>query len=262
MAAYRFLLLIVALLWLPLHAGGSSSGNSSSVMFAGYEWAVRENATPQGPGPNIFSRDNVRVDAQGRLLLSLRKVNATTQAASAAVVPETKASSQPAHNYTCAEVSLTRPLGYGTYSFEVAKDVHALGQGDPFIVLGMFLYKDDTHEIDIEVAQWGNPDPSAANGDFVVQPPTADTARYWRLSATRHAVFRFTYAASHVAFLVQDADTGAMLTQWNCTASSKIPSKHSDMLVHINLWLFRGTTLKLTQDVVTVPFSNFTFSPL
>lgn len=34
----------------------------------------------------------------------------------------------------------------------------------------MFLYKNDTRELDIELARWGNGSNGAPNGDFVNQP--------------------------------------------------------------------------------------------
>jgi len=58
-------------------------------------------------------------------------------------------------NWYCSEVTLNEEYGYGIYSWEIEGDVHSLGNSDPFVVLGLFLYKDDSHELDIEFARWG-----------------------------------------------------------------------------------------------------------
>lgn len=39
---------------------------------------------------------------------------------------------------------------------------------DPRVVVGLFNYLDDTHEIDVELSQWGNP--NIQNTQYVVQP--------------------------------------------------------------------------------------------
>jgi hypothetical protein len=71
--------------------------------------------------------------------------------------------------WTCAEVTLTRSLGYGTYSF-VVRDTSTL---EPAAVFGLFTWDyagaDQSHrEMDIEISRWG--DPASKNAQYVVQP--------------------------------------------------------------------------------------------
>jgi hypothetical protein len=71
--------------------------------------------------------------------------------------------------WSCAEVSLTRSLGYGTYKFEVEDSAHLR----PSAVLGMFTWDDAQstnfrNELDIELSRWG--DPNGKNAQYVVQP--------------------------------------------------------------------------------------------
>ena len=72
-------------------------------------------------------------------------------------------------SWTCAEVILTRSLGYGSYSF-VVRDVTHL---PPTVVLGLFTWDDVAgdqrfREMDVEISRWG--DPANANAQYVVQP--------------------------------------------------------------------------------------------
>ena len=77
--------------------------------------------------------------------------------------------SKRAGKWVCAEVSMTRTLGYGTYSF-VVRDT---AQMEPAAVFGMFTWDyagdDQSHrEMSIEITRWG--DPSSKNAQYVVQP--------------------------------------------------------------------------------------------
>ena len=69
----------------------------------------------------------------------------------------------------CAEVNLTRSLGFGTYQFVVHDTAHI----GPSAVVSMFTYDevsvdDSRRELDVELSRWGNP--AGKNAQFVVQP--------------------------------------------------------------------------------------------
>jgi hypothetical protein len=71
--------------------------------------------------------------------------------------------------WTCAEVSLTRSLGYGTYSITV-RDTSGL---EPALVFAMFTWdyaggNQNNREMDIEISRWG--DPMSKNAQYEVQP--------------------------------------------------------------------------------------------
>jgi hypothetical protein len=85
----------VALLVLTLT--GSSPGRADTIWFSGYEWNVRGEGFG-GPGPNFWKPNNVWVDDNGNLHLQVSYQNG---------------------HWTCAEVDLTQPLGFGTYQFQV-----------------------------------------------------------------------------------------------------------------------------------------------
>jgi len=218
-----------------------------TVDFAGYTWEVREGGG--GPGPNRWSADNVRVAADG---LHLRIAGAGGQ-------------------WTCAEVTLTQALGFGTYAFELA------GRPDRFdrnIVLGLFDYPtpdigpDGTNEIDIEFAQWGD----AGDGrrlNWTVYPPAlgpAPTHAQRAFALTGDAsTHRFDWTATGVKFASfdgwQDAGGLALLAKWNDAPAKPwrhIPQK--PLPVHMNLWLFKGQPPVDGQEVEVV-IRSFVFTP-
>jgi hypothetical protein len=121
-----------------------------TIRFSGYEWNVR--ASPSGKGGyNPHDPANAWVDTGGALHLRL--------------------TGEPG-NWTCAQVILTRSLGYGTYRLTV-RDIADL---DPAAVLAMYTLSDagaaaadrNPREWDVEISRWG--DPSSKNARYLVQP--------------------------------------------------------------------------------------------
>jgi len=121
---------------------------SKVVHFSGYDWNVRAAGSDRGGKPNNYDPANVWTDDKGYLHLRMGQGN---------------------NGWSCAEVSLSRSLGYGSYTF-VVRDTGHLG---PSAVLGMYTsdeFRADNvrSELDIEVSRWGNP--ASKNAQFVVQP--------------------------------------------------------------------------------------------
>jgi hypothetical protein len=126
---------------------GSNTPPSKSITFSGHEWRVRDAPSARG-GRNDYDPGNVWTDAGGALHLRIAKVSA---------------------KWTCAEVSLTRSLGYGTYSFVVRDTSHL----EPAAAFAMFTYDyagadENYHEMDIEISRFG--DPASKNAQYVIQP--------------------------------------------------------------------------------------------
>lgn len=126
---------------------GQPSPPSVYLPFSGYEWRVRNAPSSRG-GLNQYDSANAFVDNSGALHLRIARQG---------------------DHWTCAEVSLTRSLGYGTYSF-VVRDISHL---EPAAVFGMFTWdysggEQNYREVDIEISRWG--DPSNKNAQYVVQP--------------------------------------------------------------------------------------------
>jgi hypothetical protein len=118
------------------------------IHFSGYDWVVRAASSDRGGETNAFNPDNAWLDQKGYLHLRMAIRNG---------------------QWSCADVRLTRSLGYGTYRF-VVQDTSQLG---PSAVLGMFIWDegraDETRaELDIELSRWGNT--NSKNAQYVVQP--------------------------------------------------------------------------------------------
>jgi len=121
---------------------------SKVLHFSGYDWNVRTAGSDRGGEPNSYDPENAWVDPKGYLHLRMALLNG---------------------RWSCAEVSLNRNLGFGTYKFVVQDSAH-LG---PSAVLGMFTFDeagpdDARNELDIELSRWGIP--GAKNAQYVVQP--------------------------------------------------------------------------------------------
>jgi hypothetical protein len=121
---------------------------SKVIHFSGYDWMVRAAASDRGGETNSYDPANAWVDQKGYLHLQMAMRDG---------------------RWSCANVRLTRSLGYGTYRF-VVQDSADL---QPSAVLGIFTLDegkpDDTRsELNIELSRWG--DPSKKNAQYVVQP--------------------------------------------------------------------------------------------
>jgi hypothetical protein len=106
---------------------------SPPLYFSGYEWRVRNVPSSRGDTINLYDPTNAWTDASGALHLRVAKQGG---------------------KWTCGEVTLTRSLGYGTYSFVVRDTSHL----EPSIVLAMFTWDyagDDQNnrEMDIEISR-------------------------------------------------------------------------------------------------------------
>ena len=120
---------------------------SKSLQFSGYDWRIRNAPSDRG-GVNAYDTSNAWTDSRGALHLRIAK---------------------PSDQCTCAEVTLTRSLGYGSYSF-VVQDTSGL---DPAAVFSIFTWdyggkEQNYREMDVEVSHWG--DPVSKNAQYVIQP--------------------------------------------------------------------------------------------
>lgn len=136
-----------------------------TLTFAGYEWEARQTVSDRGGLRNQYDPRNAWVDEQGHLHLKIERRTETTDGG--------------ASPWSCAEVTLKRNLGYGTYVFAV-RDVSHL---EPSAVFSVFTWdpsgSDPSHrEMGVELTKWGDPD--SKNAQFVIQPyyVPANVARF------------------------------------------------------------------------------------
>jgi len=132
---------------------GPEKSSSYFVDFSGFTWRVRWKPSDRGGANNPYNPENVYKDKTGALHLQVVQRDQV---------------------WTCSEVSLTRSLGYGTYSFTVG-DISSL---EPNAVFGIFTWDYSTDqenhaEFDINIGRWGEPENK--NGEFVLQPTFVPT---------------------------------------------------------------------------------------
>jgi hypothetical protein len=118
------------------------------IHFSGYDWKVRSGATDRGGELNAYDSQNAWVDPQGHLHLYMGERDGI---------------------WSCAEINLTRSLGYGTYKFVVQDSAHL----EPSGMLGLFTVderrgEETRIELDVELSQWGQL--GSKNAQYVVQP--------------------------------------------------------------------------------------------
>lgn len=207
--------------------------------FGGLQWQARTQGL-SGPGPNVWNACNAWLAADG-LHLRIDRVSGA---------------------WTSAEVFTTDVVGYGRIEMEVASAVHAL---DPNVVLGLFTYPggglDGLHEIDVEMARFGDTAASATNLNYVVYSGSgvkgtmSTCATRWDSPATA-SVHRFLWSASAVSF--QSFDTTSINSKsvpyraWTFVPSGAFTISSGRWPLHLNLWLYGGKAPTNGQPVEVV----------
>jgi hypothetical protein len=214
--------------------------HARTIDFAGFTWNIKNGWT--GPGPNFWSEseENVWLDDEERLHLKIRRI---------------------ANQWACSEVSTIDSLGYGTYRFYLAGEA---GAYDPSVVVGLFTYLDDSHEIDIELSRFT--DPGAPAGNYTVQPyfiPGNMTS--FELGSTGEAsTYSFEWRPDSIYFqsllghAVNPATPDALIHAWNYTDES-IPAAGVEKL-YVNFFLFQRTPPTDMSEAELV-VTNVTFTP-
>ena len=216
-----------------------TSNPSRTITFAGYEWTVKTSAGlksgTMGPGNNYFSdsRNNVWVDNNGWLHLKI---------------------TQKKGNWYCAEVILTKSLGYKKYIFQVT------GRVDQFqknVVGGLFTYLDQTdnkEEIDIEFSKWnGISEENPAL--FGIQPTDSiGNMKRFNLNLTGdNTTHVFDWKPGKVDFVSYHGhystppDSTFIINSWSY--SGKDVPFNPDSKVHINLWLFNRQVIDPAEEI-------------
>lgn len=211
---------------------GAARPPSPVVDFSGYQWRLRTAPSSRG-GPNDYSPSNISVDGQGAMHLHISKTE---------------------KDWSCAEASLTRNLGYGTYEF-VVRRLDAL---EPAAAFAMFTYDYASgalfnREMGIEISRWG--DPNKANAQYVLQP-------YY----VARNVHRFSAPAGTLTFSLRwEQDRANFRTLRGSTKVSDyvftagVPSPGIES-IRVVLYVFREAAAKL-QHPMEVVIDRFTYFP-
>lgn len=196
----------------------------NTINFSGYTWWI-ENTNNQlaHPGPNYWSNSpqNVWVDTNGFLHLKITYING---------------------KYICPEVTCTKTLGYGTYTFYLASRIDRF---DKNIVAGLFARIDDNHEVDIEFSKWGLA--NYQNSRYTIQPaPYVENQNKHTFNTVLYGDYTtqyFKWTQSGVYF----ASVGGHYQPGTEPAGNVIQSytlnrqvSAAGVKAHINLWLYQG----------------------
>jgi hypothetical protein len=188
-----------------------------TLQFSGYEWMARSAVSYRGGTGNEFSPENAWTDEKGALHLRITKDR---------------------DQWTCAEVKLSRNLGYGTYLFTVRDTAHL----EPAAVLSLFTWDDlgteqRRRELDVEISRWGAN--HKENAQYVVQPYYVPT-NVFRFAAPAGVVTHsFRWEPGKVTFSSASGASGRAHVVSGHAFTSGIPSAGGDS-VHISLFVFAG----------------------
>lgn len=203
----------------PIVAMATAKGEAARLMvsrtlhFSGYEWEIRGVPSNRGGATNNYDPDNAWTDIDGHLHLRIAR---------------------GAGEWTSAEVTLTRSLGYGSYSF----DVRDVSQLEPSAVFGLFTWDDaisdvNHREMDAEISRWG--DPNGKNVQYVVQPYYV-AANVLRFSAPAgRLTFSFNWQPGRATFKTVRWPSGETVAQHTFTSGVPLPGGEA---VHVNLYPF------------------------
>jgi hypothetical protein len=210
---------------------GASRPPSPILNFSGYQWRLRDAPSARG-GPNLYSSANISVDEKGSMHLRISRTDA---------------------DWSCAEASLTRNLGYGTYEFVV----HGLDKLEPAAVFGMFTYDyasgaQHNREMDIEISHWG--DPTKKNAQYVLQPYYV-AANVHRFNAPA-GTLTFSLRWEHNRAVFRTRRGPAVVSEHVFTAGVPSPGIES---IRVVLYVYRKAVVELKRpmEVVIERFSYF-----
>jgi hypothetical protein len=212
---------------------------TAPIHFSGYDWTARGTVSDHGGEPNEYDPANAWTDEKGHLHLRMAYRDG---------------------HWTCAEITLNRSLGYGTYKFVVQDTAHLR----PSAVVGMFTWDDVRstnfrNELDIELSRWG--DPKGKNAQYVVQPffATENLARFAVPPGVMTYAVRWEPGrASFTTVSGDSAGGGKPISEHVFTSAIPTPSNET---VHIDLYDFHHSETYSQQPAEAV-IEKFEFTPL
>ena len=211
---------------------------SKVIHFSGYDWNVRNAASDRGGQPNSYDPSNAWTDKNGYLHLRMQENDGL---------------------WTCAEVSLTRSLGYGSYAF-VVQDTGHFG---PSAALGLytnddFRTDDIPGELDIELSRWGIADNK--NAQYVVQPfyVPENVSRFTAPTGVLTHMLRWESGRASFRTVRGSGISPGAATISEHMFSSGVPTPAKET-VHMGLYSYRPT--ETSSQPVEVVIEKFEFLP-
>jgi hypothetical protein len=212
---------------------------SKVIHFSGYDWAVRTAASDRGGRSNIYDPANAWTDKNGFLHLRMEEHDGV---------------------WSCAEVNLTRSLGYGSYIF-VVQDASHLAPSDVLALYTVDDFRTDNvrSELDVELSRWGLAE--SKNAQYVVQPfyVPENVSRFMAPGGVLTHVLH--WEAGRVSFkTVRGAMAGpgaSIISEHVFTSNVPTPAKET---AHIGLYSYIRPK-NSSQQPVEVVIEKFEFLP-
>ena len=209
------------------------------LRFSDYDWDVRTVASDRGGTNNLYDPNNAWTDASGALHLQITRKSG---------------------RWLCAEMTLNRSLGYGSYVVTVRDTSHL----EPAAVLSMITWDDrggdqNYREMDVEISRWGDA-ANKSNAQYVVQPfyiPGNVFAIKAPSGTLTHLMRWESGRASFKTFRGTSAGTGAPVVSEH-EFTSAIPSP-GQARVHLILYVVAShkNPLQKPSEVVIEKFEYF-----
>jgi hypothetical protein len=207
------------------------------IHFSGYDWVARREPSSRGGTENPYTPANAWTDDAGHLHLRVTRQG---------------------DGWACAEVSLTRSLGRGTYSLTVSDVSHL----DPAAAMTFFTFdvvaESQRHrEIDVEISQWG--DPASKNAQYVIQPyyEPANVERF-QLPAGP-AILSFNWEPRRAAFKSFRGRAKGSRPLSEHVFTTGVPSPGNE-LIQVNLYAFGKTRIPMQRESEVV-IEKFEYLP-
>jgi hypothetical protein len=207
------------------------------IHFSGYDWVARQIPSSRGGKDNPYIADNAWTDDAGLLHLRVTRQGEA---------------------WACAEVSLTRSLGRGAYSFTVS-DVSRM---DPAAAMTFYTWDDmaenqQHRELDVEISQWG--DPANKNAQYVIQPyyEPENVERFQVPSGP--ATFSFNWEPHKAVFKTFFGRARGARVLSEHVFSSGVPSPGNET-IHMDLYAFGKTRIPMQKESEVV-IEKFEYLP-
>ena len=186
------------------------------INFGGMDWYVRNGIGNPANNHWSDSHKSVWIDNENRLHLKIKKINGI---------------------WHSAEIRSVHPTKYGKHRFFISSNVDKLNKN---IVAAVFLYKDDTHEIDIEFSKWEQN--NYPNSQFVVQPELLENMHRFQMNLLgNYSTHIIDWQKKQISFKsiyghhLNPSKDYFLINQWTYNNKQLVDDKK--YRIHINLWM-------------------------
>jgi hypothetical protein len=219
-------------------SGPFAQPSARTVTFSGYEWEIRQLSTDRHTHRVDYDARNVSVDAEGHLHLALTRREG---------------------RWTAGEAGLTRPLGNGTYQFEL-RGVD-LDSPAAFEVWTWDPMRPDQNWAELGFDVRRPSDPPQKNAEFVVQPTYVAANVFGFAAPPGPLTFSFRWAPGVVSFQAARgtavADGAAVVGQRQFRSGVPMAGAAT---IHVGLVYLRDSSTAPTREGEVV-VEKFVFLP-